>query len=69
VSAAAIQRERPDRAGTISAFFRGVEQPFDLRVRKGKRVVLALLGAVWLALGVASAVYVAQSNATVESAD
>jgi hypothetical protein len=56
--------------GTISAFFLSVEQPFDLRERKGKRALLALLGAVWLAIGVASAAYVAHSSApTVESAD
>jgi hypothetical protein len=51
-----------------------VEQPFDLRVRKGRTALLALLGAMWLAIGVASAAYVAQSREasrgpTVESVD
>ncbi|MGZ3420910.1 MAG: hypothetical protein ACXWUG_26660 [Polyangiales bacterium] len=51
-----------------------MEQPFDLRVRKGRRALLALLGAMWIAIGVASAAYVARSSTgsahvVVDSAD
>jgi hypothetical protein len=46
-----------------------MEQPFALRVRKPNRWLLALLGAFWLSVGVASAMYLAQAPSTVEVAD
>jgi hypothetical protein len=46
-----------------------MEQPFFLRARKRSRVVLALFGALWLSIGVASALYVAHSQTVADIAD
>jgi hypothetical protein len=46
-----------------------MEQPFALRFRKPNRWLLALLGAFWLSVGVASAMYLAQAPTIVDAAD
>ena len=48
-------------------FRRGME-PFALKKRKWSGLVLALVGAVWLSLGIVSAMYLADSRAASASA-
>ena len=46
-----------------------MEQPFLLSARKYNRLLLAFVGAFWLSIGVASALYLAGKPATTEVAD